>query len=357
MNLAGIILRYREQLERTHGHELLPGHRRALDAIVECRTEACGQVVFDCPRCHTTEARPCSCGHRICPVCRNFETTRWLERQLDKLLPVRYYMVTVTLPGVLRPLAWTHQRLVYDQMFRASHEAMLELAAGHRHFGAEIAMTGMLQTHVRNRNYHPHIHYIVPGGGIDRIRRVWKKKTGKWLFPERALSKLFRGKLRDRLLAAGLHVTNAIYDHDLVADVEYVGTGEPGLKYMSRYLYRGVLPEQSIVSDTEGKVTFCYTDSKGAEQTRTMPGAEFLWLLLHHVLPKGYQRVRSYGFLHHNAKKTLQLVQYTLKVALDIRPEPKRPAWFCPRCHAAMVAVAFIHPRACKPVGRGPPPP
>jgi len=130
IRLADIVLRYRDRLEQHYGNRMLPGHFRALDAIVDCRTPAYGQVVFDCPRCHSIETRPCSCGHRLCPVCRNFETTRWLRKQSAKLLPVRYYMVTVTLPGVLRPVAWCHQRQVYADMFAAAVEAMRDLAAG-----------------------------------------------------------------------------------------------------------------------------------------------------------------------------------------------------------------------------------
>jgi hypothetical protein len=290
-------------------------------------------------------------------VCRNFETTRWLQRQTAKLLSVRYYMVTVTLPGVLRPVAWRHQRQVYGEMFTAAVQAMHELARGRHGFDADIAMTGVLHTHARNRNYHPHIHFIVPGGGIDRRNRTWKKKTGNWLFPARALSKLFRGKLADRLKNAGLPVPPAVYNHDLVAKIIAAGNGEPALKYLSRYLYRGVIAESAILSDTDAQVTFEYLESgTGQRRTRTMPGEDFLWLLLHHVLPKGFQRTRSYGFLHHKARRTLLLVQYALRVAAELSEPAQRPTVNCPRCNTTMVPVAFILPQHGCSTARSPPP-
>jgi len=357
VNFADIVLRYGDRLEHRYGQRLLPGHRRALEAIVDCRTAACGQVLFDCPRCHNVQTRPCSCGHRLCPVCRNFETTRWLARQTAKLLPVRYYMVTVTLPGVLRPVAWCHQRQVYDGMFAAAVEAMRDLARGRHGFGADIAMTGVLHTHARNRDYHPHIHFVVPGGGIDRIDRVWKRRAGRWLFPARALSKLFRGKLADRLRSAGLSVPSAVYNHDLVAKIIAAGSGEPALKYLSRYLYRGVIAEHNIISDADGQVTFQYVESRSRQRrTRALPGEQFLWLILQHVLPKGFQRVRSYGFLHHRARKTLLLVQYALRVAAELTQAPQRPTVSCPRCSTPMLPVAFIRPHYNCSTARSPPP-
>lgn len=193
--------------------------------------------------------------------------------------------------------------------------------------------------------------------GIDRRNHAWKKRTGRWLFPAKALSKLFRGKLADRLQDAGLRVSPRIYDHDLVAKIITVGTGEPALKYLARYLYRGVIAESAILSDSHGQVTFEYRKSKTDERrTRTMPGEDFLWLLLRHVLPKGFQRVRSYGFLHHRARRTFLLVQYVLRVAAALAEPATRPVFHCPRCNAPMVAVAFIPPLNGSSEARSPPP-
>jgi len=349
MRLADIVVRYRDELEKRYGRKLLPGHRRALDAIAACRTSACGEVLLNCSRCGHVQVRPCSCGHRLCPACRNFETTVWLRRQEAKLLPVRYYMVTLTLPGVLRPAAWRHQREVYSSMFDASVEAMQELAAGRYGFGADIAMTGVLHTHSRSLGYHPHIHFIVPGGGIDRRNRVWKRKTGRWLFPQRALSKLFRGKLTHLLEQAGIPIPAKIYRHACVVKVIGVGSGGPALKYLARYLYRGVISERSILDDDGTHVTFQYFDNTGERHTRTLPGEQFLFLLLRHVLPKGFQRARHYGFLHPNARRTLILVHYVLRVAADLTPPPEPPAWLCPKCGTPMTVFAF-HPAGRYPI-------
>jgi len=193
-------------------------------------------------------------------------------------------------------------------------------------------------------DYHPHLHVIVPGGGVDRVRRQWKKKKGKYLFNEFALADVFRARFLTAINAAGLSIP-AHLPAQWVTNCKHVGKGEPALEYLSRYLYRGVISENNIVANRGGKVTFRYLESKtGKTQTRTLKGEDFLWRVLQHVLPKGFRRIRDYGFLHGNAKRLLSLVQLVLRVVIEARTPRPRPVFKCPKCQSPMHITGFARP-------------
>jgi hypothetical protein len=205
-------------------------------------------------------------------------------------------------------------------------------------------MTAILHTHNRRLDFHPHIHVVIPGGGIDQPRKQWKKKKSKYLFNEFALAKVFRARFLEALNQAGLSTHNSLPDK-WVVHCTHVGKGLPALKYLSRYLYRGVISETNIVSSQNGYVTFKYVESRtGKTSYRTVKGQDFLWLVLQHVLPKGFRRVRDYGFLHGNANKMLLLVQLVLHVLIEVCPARHRPVFKCPKCRAAMKIIAFRRP-------------
>ncbi len=188
------------------------------------------------------------------------------------------------------------------------------------------------------------IHVIVPGGGVDKAKRQWKKSKGKYLFNEFALAKVFRARFLDAMNAASLDIPHNLPDK-WVADCRHVGKGKPALEYLSRYLYRGVISEKDIVANRDGSVTFKYVEGKtGETRYRTLAGEDFLWLLLQHVLPKGFRRLRDYGFLHGNAKKLLSLVQLVLKVVIAAGTPRSRPVFKCPKCQAPMRILDFSSP-------------
>lgn len=342
--LASIIRRYRSDLESIHGHRLLPGHRRALDAMLRCRTPDAGHIRLQCPACRGEAVRHQSCGHRSCPQCQNFESSQWLDRQQAKLLPVEYFMVTFTLPSELRGLAWRHQKIVYGLLCATASSTLRDFGLDSRGLGGDIGLTLVLHTHARNLDFHPHCHVVVPGGSLDRARQQWRKRSGRFLFSTKALGQVFRARFIDGLKRAGLSIPEGI-PRAWVADCQHVGKGQPALKYLSRYLYRGVISERSIVDDSDGRVTFTYTESAtGKTKRRTLPGEDFLWLLLQHVLPKGFRRVRDYGFLHGNAKSTLARVQLALKVVVAASAPRPRPQFKCHRCETSMTIAGFFAP-------------
>lgn len=344
MRLASILNQYHELFQAKYGSRLLPGHLRAIEAIGRCRTPQAGELFVQCPKCHNGSWQPLSCGHRSCPQCQNHEASLWLERQQSKLLPVDYFMATFTLPFQLRSAAFNNQRLIYKLMFECICSTLKDFGANPKFLGADLGMTAVLHTHNRRLDYHPHVHVIVPGGGVNKAKKQWIKKKDKYLFNEFALAKVFRARFLDALNKAGLSPQNSV-PRKWVVDCTHVGKGLPALKYLSRYLYRGVISQNSIVANQNGQVTFKFVNSRtGKFDYRTLNGEDFLWLVLQHVLPKGFRRVRDYGFLHGNAKRLLALVQLVLQVLIQSCEKRPRPVFKCPKCQAAMKILAFSRP-------------
>jgi len=344
MELASVIEHYQDALYAAYGTQITPEQEHTLAAIVHCRTERYGEMVLNCDTCAQQQRRFHSCGHRSCPRCQNYETTLWLERQRQKLLPVEYFMVTFTLPYELRHLAQRDPKIVYDALFVCASSTLKDFGINDKKLGASLGMTAVLHTHSRRLEYHPHVHVVVPGGCLDRQRKQWKKMKGKYLFNEFALAKVFRARLLEALSSAGLSIPNKVPDK-WVVDCKHVGRGKPALEYLSRYLYRGVIREKNIIANQDGKITFRYVEgNSGKTLYRTLKGEDFLWLLLQHVLPKGFRRVRDFGFLHGNARKMLMLIQWVLRVVIESKETVSRPPFTCPSCKAEMRIIAFIRP-------------
>ncbi|NOR51294.1 MAG: IS91 family transposase [Gammaproteobacteria bacterium] len=339
ITLAELIDRYEPELLNAYAEQLLPGHKRALAAMKLCRTDNSPMMMTQCLACEDKGMLPHSCGHRSCPHCQHHESQRWLERQQRKLLPVNYFMITFTLPAQMRSLAWHHQQAIYDLLFKVSWETLACFGLNDKQLKGKLGATGVLHTHSRKLDYHPHLHMIVPAGALDRTNRLWGKKRGKYLFNQKNLSKVFRAKWFQALKEHGFKVKDNL-PKDWIVDCRHIGSGNKALIYLGKYLYRGVLSEKNILSIKDGKVTFRYTDNTGATKTRTLAGADFLWLLLRHVLPKGFRRARDYGYLHANSKSLIQLIQLLLHVVLQTAKERLRAVIHCKQCGGPMAIVA-----------------
>ena len=345
MKLADLLRQYKQPFEQTYGHRLLHSQRRAINAILACRTPDAGEMIVQCQDCGRFEWRPQSCGNRNCPGCQNHETSVWLNRQQGKLLPVPYFLVTFTVPASLRKLAWHHQRVFFSCLFDASADTLRALAGNDKFLGGTHGMTGVLHTNSRQLAFHPHIHYIVPAGAIEAEKRLWKRSKGKFLFPQRALTKIFRAKLVALLRSQGLRLPEVFARGDWVVHCQHAGSGAPALKYLARYLYRGVIAEKRIISNKNGIVTFLWRESKTKKwQRKTIPGAQFLWQVLQHTLPGEFRRVRDYGFLHGNSRGLLTLIQLLLRASPAQSVLPERPAFKCPDCGGAMAIKGFRCP-------------
>jgi hypothetical protein len=214
------------------------------------------------------------------------------------LLPVPYFMVTFTLPQQLRAIARSNQKLIYDLLFKTAAAALQELAQDRRFVGGQIGMVGLLQTWKRDLSYHPHVHFIVPGGGLSADGGHWLASGQRFLVHVKPLSKLFRGKFRAALKKSELYqqVPQQVWQQEWVVHSKAVGNGQAALKYVAPYIFRVAISNKRIIKVAEGKVTFRYTPAGSKKsKLRTLPAEEFIHRFLQHVLPRGFVKVRYYG--------------------------------------------------------------
>ncbi|MDI1292413.1 MAG: transposase [Methylobacter sp.] len=344
---SSVIQTFEVEFLKHYQDSMLPSHRKALTAMKDCRTTQSPVMLAQCEACDSQSFIPHSCGHRNCPHCQQHESQQWLERQLKKQVPAEYFLLTFTLPEEMRPLAWQHQRTLYSLMIRCGWETVKTFTQNDRQLQGNAGAISVLHTHSRRLDYHPHVHMVMPAAAIDAKQRLWRTKKSKgknqagYLFNHKVLAKVFRAKLLEAIQQEGVELP-ARYPEAWVVDVKSVGSGDKALVYLGRYLYKGVIQEKDIIACRDGQVTFRYQDSKTRQMlTRTLPGAQFLWLILRHVLPKGFRRTRNFGFLHPNSKRLLGLLQYLL----GINPNQalawlkKRPPLKCPCCGEVMKIV------------------
>jgi len=298
VELARILRQFGAAYQRTYQDQLLPSHHRVMQDVVNCRTAVCGGHLYTCQACHTTQYSYHSCQNRHCPKCQHQAGQDWLQRQQGLLLPVPYFLLTFTLPAELRPLALGRQKLIYNLLFRASAAAMQQLAQDARFVGGQMGMVGVLHTWGRNLSYHPHVHFLVPGGGVDEDGR-WRPSRHNFLVPVQALSVLFRAKFRDALQQTPFfdQVPPTAWQQSWVVHCKPVGDGQAALKYLAPYIFRVAISNQRILKMANGKVSFRYFASEtGKPRICTVPALEFIRRFLQHVLPKGFVKVRYYGF-------------------------------------------------------------
>lgn len=336
---------------------MLPSHLRAMQDIEQCRTDALGGQVYYCAQCDEQRYSYHSCKNRHCPKCQNEQANEWLEAQKSLLLPVPYFMVTFTLPAELRPLARSNQKTIYHLLFRASSQALLKLAQDPRFVGARLGMVGVLHTWTRQLLYHPHVHYLVTGGGLSADGN-WKSARPDFLVPEKALAIIFRAKLRDELKNTGLFATvdRRVWKKRWVVDCEPVGSGEQAFQYLAPYIFRVAISNNRLRKLEHGKVTFAYKES-ATDQVKscTVTAAEFIRRFLQHVLPNRFVKVRYYGLLSPKHRQLLQRARQLLTAATgklkskDLKlSEPLAPLR-CPHCGGPLTLLSPLAPRGRAP--------
>ncbi|MBI2468070.1 MAG: IS91 family transposase [Candidatus Rokubacteria bacterium] len=325
LELADIVRAAGEVYQRLHGPTLLPSHRRALHDIAACRTATLGGHVRACDHCGTREYSYHSCRNRHCPKCHGDQTRRWLDRQRARLLPCAYFLLTFTLPAELRALARAHQKLVYGVLMTAAAAALLKLTADPRYLGARPGVLAVLHTWTRALLYHPHVHMLVTAGGLRGPDRTWVPPThAAFLVPGRALSRLFRAKVRAGLRKAGFleHTPPAVWRHEWVVHVQHAGTGQKVLDYLARYVFRIALVNSRLERFEDGQVTFRYRDGRtGTIKRCTLDAVSFLGRFLQHVLPQGFSKVRHYGLFSPSRQDLLAQARAQL-VAAATSPSP-----------------------------------
>ena len=356
--VADVLRRYGGEYLERFGSTMPREHKKVLHALRACRTGELGTVFYACQSCGHTHVMGRSCGNRHCPTCQQDKTKAWLKKQTARLLPCPYFLLTFTLPAELREFVRSHQRVCYAALFEASQGAIQALAADPRFLGSSLpGFFGVLHTWGRTLEYHPHVHYVVPGGGVCDEGPQWRPSGAAFYLPVKALSILFRAKFRDLLAREGLlsEVASQVWQRDWVVHSQAVGDGRASLKYLAPYVFRVAISDRRIVSCDNGRVTFSYRKS-GSNRWRkmTLEADEFIRRFLQHVLPSGFQKVRHYGFLSGNSRYSIELVRWlvtlyyrgwfvlqSLKSAEDATPPP--PRLRCAQCGGALRVVVVVN--------------
>jgi len=308
IRLSSVIEQFEDDFLHQYADRLLPSQRKALAAMKVCRNRYSPLMRAHCEPCGNDQYFPHSCGNRHCPHCQHHESQQWLENQCRKQVPANYFMVTFTVPAQLRKLFFQHQKQCYGLLFDSVWDTLQTFSQNDKKLNGTPGVIAVLHTHSRALGYHPHIHAVIPAAAINKTHRLWREKPGKYLFNHKALATVFRAKLLEALVEGQLKLPDNCPQH-WVVDCQSVGSGEKALVYLGRYLYRGVIQEKDILSCQDGNVTFRYLDSKSKRyQKKTVSGADFLWRVLQHVLPRGFRRARNYGFLHPNSKSLIRLL-------------------------------------------------
>jgi len=354
-----------QEIFRAHGRAYLAEfgdrmpaiHQKAIYAIQNCGTGRYGNHVFECGKCGKMHSVDGSCGNRNCPVCQGGKSDAWLRKQLEKALPTDYFMFTFTVPEQLRRLIRSNQKVCYTALFNAASTALKKLAKDPKYVGCDLAgFTAVLHTWTRQLEYHPHVHFIVPGGGLDAAGKEWKGANPTCYVHARPLSKLFRGLFMDALEKAGLNPPQSVWKTDWVVDAENVGNGRNALTYLSRYIFRVGLTAGRVKEVTATHVTFEYEDSDTKEvKPITLTLFEFMRRYLQHVLPHGFTKVRHYGFLSPNSKATLERIRELIaRIAgwvAERLPERKPRPHRVPLCEACGGVLRWLEFVPCR---RGP---
>jgi hypothetical protein len=350
---------------RRFGPAMPARQRQVLDSILSCRTPARGGELFACPDGHGFDYRYHSCNDRHCPLCGRSDADAWLQRQRARLLlPTTYFLVTFTVPGELRMFLRSHLRIGLDLLFAASAQALHELAANPRRLGAQLGMLGVLHTWSRTLIFHPHIHYLLPGGGLSPDGRTWIAAQ-HFLLHHVALGlrgrTLFKERLRKEHPDLFAQVPTRVWKQHWNVGVQAVGSGDNALRYLARYVFKTATGNRRVQQLPDGRLLWPYRDSQTHRDTAVpLEPHEWMRRFLQHILPRHFARVRTFGWCHPAAKVRLNRVRALLHEKPCLTPAEK-DAWqpppqpeehsphqpstldpqplLCPRCHKAMIRI------------------
>jgi hypothetical protein len=373
LEVADIFRAHGPAWKRTqHGHLSL-GQLKVMSAIEQCRTAALGGHVLRCPDCATEQVAYNSCRNRHCPKCQSSAAKRWLEARQTDLLPVDYYHVVFTLPAPISDIAYYNKAVIYGLLFEIAAQTLTTIAADPRHLGAQVGVTLVLHTWGSALTHHPHVHGIVPGGGVSLDGQRWVSCKPGFFLPVRVLSRLFRRRFLEELEKAhgqgklqffgeSADLTDARAFAKWLAPlraaewVVYAKRPFAGpqavLAYLSRYTHRVAIANSRLISLDERGVTFRWKDYRAKGKTKhkamTLSADEFMRRFLIHVLPAGFHRIRHFGLIANaNRKQGLELSRQLLCVPASVEPEQEhldgdecvKPAFVCAHCGAAMRIV------------------
>ena len=328
--LAEVFARYGPAYLDRYGSAMLPSHRRAMQDILRCRTEAMGGQVFCCNRCGQTHYVYHSCRNRSCPKCHGEQTQAWLAQRRQELLPVGYFHLVFTVPQELHTCLRSRQTELYSLLMQAAAQATLQLAADPHYVGGLVGMLAVLHTWGRTLSYHPHLHCLVTGGGFDRQTQEWRTAHPDYLIPVKALSRMVRDTFKD-LLGPRLKSFNIPASVWLVpwnVNCQPVRNSiENVLNYLGRYVHRIAITNKRILDIDNGRVTFEYQDTADRQwKQMSLDAEEFIRRFLQHVLPQSFHKVRYYGLWSPAHRPVLRRLQLLLATPEHSSPSPALPA-------------------------------
>ena len=377
LEIADVFRRYGAAFQTQYGRMLTPLHLLVLKALALCRTAQLGGHRLQCDHCGHTKQAYNSCHNRHCPKCQAGLRAQWFDKREQELLPVDYFHVVFTLPAELGPLVLQNKALMYNLLFRATAETLLEIAANWRGLQAKIGFFAILHTWGQKLDLHPHLHCVVPGGGLSLDETRWVRCQPGFFLPVKMLSRFFRGRFLALLKAAHrrgeltlkgrLESLASPRDFNIwltpLYQKEWVVYAKPPwngpqqvLKYLARYTHRVAIANQRLLSMDNGQVTFQYKDYRNQhrQRTLTLPATEFIRRFMMHVVPRGFMRIRYYGFLANTHRdKQLDKIRKLLNAH---QPEPtceEQPQDYphddpgsqrCPNCRGTMRSID-ISPR------------
>lgn len=383
LDVADVFRQHGRGYREAHRHSLSSAQSRVMHAIEVCRTAALGGHVDQCDRCGHRSISYNSCRNRHCPKCQSPARAKWLEHHRDQLLPVPYFHVVFTLPRQLAAVALQNKKLVYSILFRAASETLLRIAADPKHLGAKIGFLAVLHTWGQNLQHHPHLHCVVPGGGLSQDGRRWVHSRTHFFLSVKVLSKLFRGLflfyLKEAFESGKLRFSGSLealsnpkaFDAFLTTcwKISWVVYSKPPfggpaqvLEYLGRYTHRVAISNDRLVNLENGRVTFRWKDyeHRNARKLMTLTADEFIRRFLLHVLPSNFVRIRHYGFLANPRRVTnlalcrqlLELTDGTSVALPSLQPERRTThsqvmaqASICPACRqGTMVRVEALSP-------------
>ena len=330
-------------------------HKKAIKDICDCRSGSFGTLIYACNDCNTIQSIACCCGNRHCPTCQQNKSEQWLQKQMENLLPTHYFLLTITLPQNLQDVARSHQKIVYTAMFSCAHEAIKKLAQEERFVGStRIGYLAVLHTWGSMLQYHPHIHLVIPGGAVSKKADQWLSSRQDLFVHTKPLAIVFKAKFRDAMKKAKLfHIIEpGIWKQEWVVDSRYAGKGQNSLKYLARYVFRVAISNNRIKSIENNAIKFTYKDrQRKTWKTMELKPMEFIRRFLQHVLPKGFMKIRHYGFLNPNSafsiERLRELISLIHNVIKDIStpiPELIKHVIKCACCGNPLRYIAFLKP-------------
>jgi hypothetical protein len=314
-SVAAAIRQHAPQYLETFGQRVPLGHRKVLSYIRRCQTGELGGALYRCKSCDKLHSVGRSCGNRHCPNCQKHKTSLWLASQTAKQLPVQHFVVTFTVPQELRLLLRANQAAGYDAIFQAGSQTIRTLLKNPRNLGSDqIGFFGVLHTWGRDlKDYHPHVHFVVPGGGVSKDGQRWLQVKPDRLFHPLPAKRLYKKLFVESLKKAGLYekLPYGVLKKNWVVNIKPVGSGQAVLKYLAPYVHRVAISDNRIVSVDEQGVTYRVKPTgKQGHVARHLTGQQFVRSFSQHILPSGFQKVRHYGFMSSNCKLKLAQVRW-----------------------------------------------